>query len=374
MAKVDWPRMAPNLRALRTAAFYAAVAISIAACLVVALRLWEKPLGVPFAYEGDCLFWVAVVKASSEDGWAGHFRRLGMPFGVDYADFPSGMPFDLTVLRLLVAVTGEAGAALNLYWLGSIVGAGVAAAYAFRVLGLGRSVAFVLGGAYALLPYAFYRNVAHFPLVFHFVPLIAMLCLKLAEGDDDFGHGPRRWALLACCLQGLSIVYYSLFSCALLVAAGALGWLRRRRAATLRLTVLAVAMTTLATAASVAPSWLYWRAHGPNLDLQYKAVADADTYGLKLRHLLIPIGDHPLPAFRQLATSAYLARFPGDNENTASKLGTLASLGFLTLLAFALGRVAGAFTEAPTVLPPRLPSPWPLSSWPRSAASGRCST
>lgn len=336
-----------SLRPIRETAYYAAVAAGVFLTLAVSIRLWEKPLAVPFSYEGDALFWTVVVKATFEDGWAGHFRRIGMPFGVDYADYPSGMPFDFTALRALMAATGEPGAALNLYWLFSVSASGATAAYALRRLGLGRALAFGLGAAYALLPYGGYRNISHFPLVFHFIPLIALLCLKIAEGGEDLDRGTRRLLLLACVLQGLSIVYYSLFSCALLLAAGALGWLRQRRIETLRITALAVALIVVATTVSLLPSVRYWREHGRNPDLQYKAVADADTYGLKVRHLLIPILDHPFPAFRRIAEAAYKAQFPGENENTSSRLGTTASLGFLLLIVFAVGAVAGAFPDAP---------------------------
>jgi phosphoglycerol transferase len=71
-------------------------------------------------------------------------------------------------------------------------------------------------------------------------------------------------------------------------------------------------------------------------------VADADSFGLKLRHLLLPIDEHPLGAFRAVASRASAAAFPGENENTTAHLGLLGALGLLSLLGLAVARTAGA--------------------------------
>ena len=146
--------------------------------------------------------------------------------------------------------------------------------------------------------------------------------------------------LLGCAAQGLSYIYYSFFSCVLLGAAGLLGWLRTRRLATLRLAAAGVALIVLGTAVGLAPSLLYWHEHGRNPDLQYKLVLEADLFALKIRHLLVPIPDHPFAPFRALAAAA-AAGFLGDNENAMGRLGTVGSLGFLGLLGHAVGSAAG---------------------------------
>ena len=147
--------------------------------------------------------------------------------------------------------------------------------------------------------------------------------------------------LAACAGQGLSYIYYSFFSCVLLGAAGVLGWLRTRRLATLNLVAAGVLLIVIGTAIGLTPSLVYWQEHGRNPDLQYKFVREADSLGLKVRHLLMPISDHPFAPFRALATAAAQAGFFGDNENTMGRLGTVGSLGFLGILAYAVGSAAG---------------------------------
>ena len=88
----------------------------------------------------------------------------------------------------------------------------------------------MLGALYAFQPYAFYRNVEHVNLAFPFVPLLALLCLRIAgtRPEDEDGR-ERRLLLLACVAQGFSYVYYSVFACALLAVAAAIGWWRTHR-------------------------------------------------------------------------------------------------------------------------------------------------
>src|SRR5204863_6873853 len=64
----------PGRRRWRGLASYASQAVLIAGLLTLVLRLWEKPLAVPFGHGGDSVFWAAVVKGVMEDGWPGPFR------------------------------------------------------------------------------------------------------------------------------------------------------------------------------------------------------------------------------------------------------------------------------------------------------------
>ena len=213
---------------LKPALYYCTHAATVALVLAALPPFHEAPLRVPVTYEGDGLFFTALVKAVSEDGPL-YASRIGAPFGSDLVDWPVGMWVPLAVMAGITRVSGEAGTAINLYWLGSVV---VAAPWP-----PGRC-----GG----------------------------------DGDPD-------------CYQAFS--------------------------------------TGTAT--------------GPNPELSYKAPSDTDVYGLKLRHLLLPIGDHPVPALRRISAKVWAAAFPGENENASARLGTAGALGFLALLGLVLGRAAG---------------------------------
>jgi phosphoglycerol transferase len=335
------------MKAVRRAFPYAAVALAAYGVLFHSLRLRERDLRVPLEYAGDGLFYTVVAKAVSEDGFS-RFERLGAPFGMDLADWPTGMLFDFSVLGLLTRFLGEAGLALNLYWIASVVLTALLAAWSLRRLDLEPALAFPLGLLYGLLPYAFYRNVGHISMAYHFVPLLGLLLVRVAEGHPERASRAERWTTRAACvLQGLSYPYYGFFASALLVLAAALGSLRARSRAPLRSAALAVALLTASTAVCLAPSVLYWREHGPNPDLQYKTVADTDVYGLKIRQLVTPIPDHPLAPLREVASRVAQSKFPLENENASARLGTVASLGFLLLLGVSIASGAGRLREAP---------------------------
>ena len=359
---------------LKAALYYAGVAAAVAAALVVTLRLWERRLEVPFGYEGDALFFTVLAKASAQDG-PFHFRHLGMPFGVEIADWGAGMPLDISALRGLVTSLGEAGTAINAWWLLSVVATGVFAAFAFRALDFGPTLALGLGYLYALSPYAFYRNVGHVSLVYHFVPLVALLAIRTAEGRPGSCREPPGPPCSRLAAQGLSYIYYSFFSCVLLGAAGLLGWLgpdawprsgwpRRasRSSCSARPWASHPACSTGTSTAgtrtcSTSSSW------------------KRDLFALKIRHLLVPIPDHPFAPFRALAAAAADAGFLGDNENAMGQLGTVGSLGFLGLLGdmrsgSAAGLVRGERRRLAAAAALTLVC---LPSWPRSAGSGRSS-
>ena len=336
------PRDGPRRRATGLLSYYCGVALATAALFVLVVPFGPWPFRVPFSYQEDGLVLTALVKAVAEDGPL-HFTRLGAPFGADFVDWGFGGWLIFLVTTPLVTLLGHAGAALNAYWLLTVVAAGVSAAWAFRRLAVPAGVAFVFGVLYALLPWTFYRQVGHIALAHQFVPPLCLLCLRVAgTRPESFDRGERWITLGACVLQGLNMIYSAFFAFVLLAAALPMGWLRTRRAALARAGALGLLLLAAGAAIPLVPSALYWARHGRNERLAYKTVGDADRYGLKLRHLLLPIDDHPLAPFRAVAARERAARFPEENENLDARLGLLGSLGLLALLGLALGRVSGA--------------------------------
>ena len=335
----------------RSALYYGCLALLAALVLSHLPPLRWLPLRVPITYERDGLFLTILTKTIHEDGFL-HATRFGAPFGTDLADWPIGMWLPFAQLAGLTALSGEPGAAINLYWMSTIVIAALCAGYALRRLRLAPGLAFVLGLLYAFQPYAFYRNVEHVNLAFPFVPLLALLLLRVAgTHPEDDSPGERALTLAACVAQGLSYIYYSAFACLMLAAAALLGGLRTRSLRPVRRAALAVALLVVCSAATVAPTLLYWRHHGYNPDLDYKPARETEVYALKLRHLLTPISEHPLPPFREVARRIEAAGFADDDKEDAfSRLGSVGSLGLLGLLAFLLGRAAGLLPRRDEVL------------------------
>jgi phosphoglycerol transferase len=330
-------------RSLPDLLFYGSHATLSALLLAWLVPFGEWPLRVPFSYAGDGLFFSALVKTIAEEGPL-HASRWGAPFGSDLVDWPLGMWLPFAISSAIYAVSGEAGTAINLLWLVSIVVAGLTATWSLTRLAVPRSLAFVVGLLYAFLPYSFLRNVSHINVQFPLVPLVALLALRVAGTRPEQMSRSERWTLLTGCLaQGLSYVYYAFFGCFLLGVGAAVGWLRMRRADLVRTAASGILLLVLGTAVPLIPSFVYWSQHGTNPDLAYKPPADADHFGLRVRHLLTPRSDHPVGALRAMASATRRADPLGANESNHVSLGLVGSLGFLGLVGLALGGVSGAF-------------------------------
>ena len=329
------------MSARRGALYYGAHALVGALALASVPALREVPLNVPVTYSKDGLMMTVYAKIIAEDGFF-HAAHVGAPFGVDLADWPFGAWLPLGAIALLDRLLGEPGSAINLFWMGTILAAGLAATWCLRRLRIRPGLAFVLGTLYGFQPYAFYRNVEHVNLTFPLVPFLALLALRVAglrPGDAD---RRERVVLGAACVgQGFSYVYYTFFACLLLVAAGAAGWIRSRRAGPARRAALAIALLTASTAVTMAPSVAYWRVHGRNPYLEYKFARETDKFGMKLRQLVMPITDHPVAALRDAALAVERAGFPDENENVSARLGAVGALGLVAILGFALARAGG---------------------------------
>src|SRR5512147_1588608 len=195
------------MEAGRTALYYGAHAAAGALVLASIPAIHGVPLRVPVTYSRDGLMMTVFAKAIAEDGFF-HAAHFGAPFGAALVDWPFGTWLPLGTIALLGRLLGEPGAAVNLYWMGTILFAGLAATWCLRRLRIRPGLAFVLGTLYGFQPYVFYRNVEHVNLTFPFVPFLALLSLRVAgtrPRDED--RGERAVTLAAAVAQGFSYVY-----------------------------------------------------------------------------------------------------------------------------------------------------------------------
>src|SRR5262249_59974024 len=79
------------------------------------------------------------------------------------------------------------------------------------------------------------------------------------------------------------------------------------------------------------PTVLYRRAMGPNPAVAARPVGEAETYGLKIAPLLLPVADHRVRAVAEIG--ARYQRATGTvSEVAATSLGFVGAAGFLILL------------------------------------------
>ena len=324
-----------------------AVGAGSIAILLVILRigLWSYDLTVPLTYTGDALYETVLVKALLEGGWNYHIVRLGAPFGMDNVDFPAGRLLDFLIIKVLSFAVRNPGLLINLYWLLTLGLAAAFAALLFRWLRVSPIASITFGALYGIIPFVFYRNISHLSLVHFMVPGAAYIGLSLSRGESFLS--PRGYLQLGsknlivcvgiCFAIGLVYIYWAFFACVLIAVGCLIGSFRAKKGNVVLTALLYVVVITLTVIANLAPSLVYWHRHGANSALNYKAPAEADIYGLKVRQMVTPIHEHPVRAFQRIREKLAAAAFPYDeNESVSATLGTIGTLGFVVLVGVAI--------------------------------------
>lgn len=338
--------MTPMLRRLA----WAAQPIFIGVVLWWALGGSGRDYRVPLAFQGDALLHLAQARATIDTGWWWTNPSIGAPSVHNALLFPPGGNVDQVFVRVVGLLWPEAASAVTMAWFVMIMLSGLSAAWCLRRLGVSEPGAWVSGALFALSPFAFYRHTAHFNLMPYLVPFAATAALTLATRPTA-GWRARGWLslLVGLVLLGFNEIYYAFFS-AFFVGVGAIaGVVRHRRVAHALAGGTAVGAIVLAALITLAPTVAAWQRDGRPDSVQHSA-ADSELYALKVRHLVSPLPDHWFPPFRAWDARNARAGFPNETENVGSRLGLVATLGFLGLiLALIVPRIAGDGEHAETI-------------------------
>jgi hypothetical protein len=312
---------------------YAVQTVAVVVLLFIVLQLWRFDFHVPFNNLGDSLWYAALAKSITQNGWTYYVPQLSAPFGLPAASFPSMTNVDWLVMKALSAFLRDPATVFNVFWLLSILVTAWTALFSLRILGVPPWVSCAGGLIYSCLPFTWLRSTSHLSLVFFAVPLLCAYATYLVRGpvapwtDQTY----RRTGIIGALLQGFDYLYYAWFGILLFAAAGIVGYASRRHREALTWAGLGIAVLCIATVINLSPSFVAWQRHGKP-DIGYKVPSEAEIYGLKIRQLLLPSGHNPLPPLRTWATLDARASFPLENENRTARLGLVGALGFLYLL------------------------------------------
>jgi phosphoglycerol transferase len=324
--------------------YLAAAALSGGLAAIV-LEVWNADPSIPLVQRlsGDALFYEMLVKGMIDNGGYLHNRFLGMPWGQELYDYPLADQLHLLVLKLLSPLAGGPGAAINLYFLASFPLVAICGLAALRQLGVSGATALVASVLFSLLPFHFLRGETHlFLALYYLVPLVLMVALWLAlDIPLTTRDAPRRLvargyvAIVVMILSGIAGIYHAFFSGFFVAMSGIAGAASRRSRRPLLAAAALVAILLGTLVVALSPSLLYVAREGRNPLAAVRLQSEAETYGLKLAHLVLPIQEHRFPPFAKLRRQYDHARrmWPSENENRTAALGLVASFGFLCLTA-----------------------------------------
>lgn len=349
---------------LRTIGEYAvAVLLSLLAVTWV-MRLWRADLRVPFAYAGDAVVYETFIKGIVDNGWYYHNLFVGVPSGLHMYDFPLPDNFHFLTLKIISLFTSDHALILNIFFLLTFPLTAITSLYVFRQFNVSYFPALLGSLLYTCLPYHFFRGEGHlFYAAYYMVPLMVLVILWTYLGKLHLvkrNHTTGKWrvefrsfktvfSLLVAVVIASTGAYYSFFGCFLLLVAGTLAAVLKKDIYALLASVILVAVMVLTVAVNLSPSIVYLRKHG-NPQSMVRAPGEAETFGLKISQLLLPVTGHRVPWFAQLKTKYSYA--PLNTENNNATLGLIGSLGFLILLGKLFGSRNGRefSPETPTDL------------------------
>jgi phosphoglycerol transferase len=322
----------------------AACAVSIILCLFLMtwlLRLDRADLGVPFSDAGDVLLNSALVKALVDNGWVWRNPYLGAPYVTQLFDFPFYDNLNLALMKLIALFTSNYAVVLNLFFLLTFPLTALSSLVALRNFKVSYPSSLVVSLLFAFLPYHFQRGESHLFLSAYFlVPPMTMVILWIWTGSlptqrlrpDGFSlNRVQMWlAPIICVLVGSANSYYTFFGCYLLGVATTASAIRFKCAARLGWGLGLAAVTGAVLVINTAPNWLYAMRHGSNPVVAERAPVEAEIYGLKMTHLLLPISSHRLEFLRK--TRQRYDRATTDGEGQTATLGVIGDVGFVFLL------------------------------------------
>jgi phosphoglycerol transferase len=283
---------------------YLAIAVATTLLLLLAVRLPMSRLDVAYVFGGDALEKLAQIQNVAETGWLFHSDRLGYPFGYDRLDFPRFDSLNYVVMGPLAAISGEAGLAMNLYYIIGFYLIAFSAFWSLRRTGLQSGVAALGSLLYAFLPFHVLRSVPHVTNGAYFlVPLAMMVLVWIAQGDlVANAPGLRRRRIIAvvvALLIPLQTPYNGVFFAFLCLAAMAIAIARRPQPRTALPALVLVAATAAAFCAEHLPVLLHAREVGAAVGVADRAPREAEVYALHLNQVLLPPREHRVAMLAQ---------------------------------------------------------------------------
>jgi hypothetical protein len=322
---------------------------ALLSCLLIyaGLRLDQADLKAPFYYDLDSLLILPMVKSTVERGFGGHWRteRLGAPGILELHDFPVIDHLHFFLIWLLGKVVPDLGLLYNLYFLLTFPLTTLTAMIAFRQLRLTLPAAAVGGLLYSFLPYHYQRWENHYFLAAYWmVPLSLLPAFAICKGEFPFfrrlaeGCYQKKfvsWGSLGYVVLALAIAssgaYYAFFTCAFIAFAAVYSLVVARKWQAAASASAIIGLIVVFGVANHLPAMYYQSIYGVN-PVTDRSPGDADRFGLKITHLVLPIEDHNLRLFARYKWYYNSPDRPVENENRSAALGIVGVAGLMGLV------------------------------------------
>jgi hypothetical protein len=391
--------MLPPARRWERLAWYAGTMVLAAVLAAVGMQLWNRDLHAPFYYDLDALLYLPLTRTVVEQGFwdCWHAERMGAPGRQELYDFPIIDFVHFAFLWLLGKVFPDVLVAYNVYSLLTYPLTALTAMWVLRWLKLSLPAAALGGLLYAFLPYHQERYHYHYFLAaYWWVPVSLVPAIAICRGDFPFfrrtaggyypleidwpharatargavraegaawkavfvsaGRGTRwllrnlftwraLWPILVGVVTASAGAYYAFFACAAYAFAGVYAWVVYRTWRGAASAALVIAPVVAVGCAYHVPTFFHHLKYGQH-QLTARQPHEAESYGLKLAHLLLPTNDHNFRPFANLRTQYANPLRPAEGESAGS-LGVIGGVGLMALMGLVLLPFRKRWPEGP---------------------------
>lgn len=313
-------------------------------CLMV-FKPWEHSLLVPYSYQDDSNFTLMFIKSQMTDGKFWYSNQLSLPGEQNMLDFPSAQIFLYGLIYILSLFTNNHFVVFNLFFLSGFFLSGISAYFVLQQIKFRKLYSYLGALVFSFLPYHFAHGSIHIFLSHYFVVPLSFLVSYWILFSKEVKY-QFWWVLLIGILVGSNGIYYTYFSCLLILfSLFIVGIQKQFTKKNLFLGILFITTTVAMVSLQLLPNLKYWVNQGKNTSVGHRAPSEAVLHGLKLRQLFIPLHDYNISFFKKF-TRTYKADPNYDMENR-QYLGIVGILGVLisVLIFFDLNIFNQKFTK-----------------------------
>ncbi len=305
----------------------------ISIVLFLGLDLSTYDLNLPFNIIGDINHHLTMAKAISEQGWWWTIERLSAPFELDMLLAPLFGQFDVAIIWVLSIIIHNPAKLLNVFFLVTFILSGTSSFWVLRENGIRDSVAIIFSVLFALSPFAFYRF-NHLMLTTYTIPLVIGFSYRIITGTvQDIGARRIKVYFASAIILGLNYIYTTFFACFIVSVSLLIAFVRHVNKHHAWMAGKYIIVVLFFCVVNYLPSVVHWKQDPIAKEMvDIKSAVESETFGLKIRHLLTPIGNHKFPPIQHIERKIKSVPFLYENENHTSRLGTVGSLGFLLII------------------------------------------
>lgn len=318
------------------------------------LGLWGIDWNVPFNYSGDTFGALTAAQNFISGNGRFLFPNMGAPGQVNVANLPDITNTSYFGLWFLSLFIKESGFLINVFYVLTFSIISITTTISLRAIGRSPLISIFGGVLYSFLPYHLYRGESHlFLSTYAIVPLGCVVILWIMNGELEFNKKDntlKNWfkniasifnkkiyfCLITAVLIGFDSTYYIFFICLGIVFATLWNLIEEKNLKKVIMPLIILGVIAIVMVINLIPYFGILLNGVEDALSGTRSPRDVEHYGLKFIQLILPVIGHRIPLFSKVRGRYEDNISISFNENHASSLGLLISIGFIISLFIAM--------------------------------------